>query len=57
MGARRRRSRERPKDASLDELGRSAVEVALVLIGNNMGKINGWVAADAILGRVVEVED
>lgn len=27
-----------------------------VLIGNNLGKINGWVSAQAILGRVVAVD-
>jgi hypothetical protein len=28
-----------------------------VLIGNNVGKINGWVAANAVKGRVIEVPD
>lgn len=28
-----------------------------LLIGNNVGKINGWVGAGAVLGRVVAVED
>lgn len=28
-----------------------------VLIGNNLGKINGWVSAEDILGRVTEVSD
>jgi hypothetical protein len=27
-----------------------------LLIGNNIGKINGWVAASAVLGKVVAVE-
>ena len=27
------------------------------LIGNNLGKVNGWVDAAAVLGRVVAVED
>ena len=27
------------------------------LIGNNLGKVNGWVAADAIRGRVTAVAD
>lgn len=27
------------------------------LIGNNLGKINGWVARDAVIGRVVDVVD
>ena len=28
-----------------------------LLIGNNIGKINGWVAASDVLGRVISVED
>ncbi|MFO0825313.1 MAG: hypothetical protein U0792_19690 [Gemmataceae bacterium] len=28
-----------------------------LLIGNNIGKINGWVPASAVLGKVVAVED
>lgn len=28
-----------------------------VLIGNNLGKINGWVPVSALLGKVVAVED
>jgi hypothetical protein len=28
-----------------------------VLIGNNLGKVNGWLAASAVVGRVVAVED
>jgi hypothetical protein len=28
-----------------------------VLIGNNLGKINGWVSAQDVLGRVTEVSD
>lgn len=27
------------------------------LIGNNLGKINGWVSADAVLGKVVAAHD
>lgn len=26
------------------------------LIGNNVGKVNGWVPASAVLGKVVAVE-
>jgi len=28
-----------------------------LLIGNNIGKINGWVPASAVLGKVIAVED
>jgi hypothetical protein len=28
-----------------------------LLIGNNLGKVNGWVPASAVVGRVVAVED
>ena len=28
-----------------------------LLIGNNVGKINGWVPMSAVLGKVVAVED
>lgn len=28
-----------------------------VLIGNNLGKINGWVAASDILGKVTQIDD
>ncbi|AMV23117.1 hypothetical protein VT84_01815 [Gemmata sp. SH-PL17] len=35
------------KDAKGDQL----------LIGNNVGKINGWVARSAVIGKVVAVED
>src|SRR5262249_7489250 len=28
-----------------------------LLIGNNVGKINGWVSAAAVIGRVVELGD
>ncbi len=28
-----------------------------VLIGNNVGKINGWIAKTAVMGKVVAVED
>ena len=28
-----------------------------VLIGNNLGQINGWACADSVLGRVINVED
>jgi hypothetical protein len=34
------------KDATAEQL----------LIGNNLGKINGWVARSAVLGRVIAVE-
>jgi hypothetical protein len=27
-----------------------------LLIGNNIGKVNGWVAASAVVGKVVAVE-
>jgi hypothetical protein len=33
------------------------VEAGRVLIGNNLGKANSWVAADDILGRVPAVEN
>lgn len=33
------------------------VEPDRVLIGNNLGKINGWVTAPAILGKVISVAD
>ena len=32
------------------------IDGSRALIGNNVGKINGWVAADAVLARVVAVE-
>lgn len=35
------------KDATAEQL----------LIGNNVGKINGWVPRSAVLGKVVAVED
>lgn len=28
-----------------------------VLIGNNIGKVNGWVPNDSIIGKVTKVED
>ncbi len=28
-----------------------------LLIGNNIGKINGWVPVSAVLGKVIAVED
>jgi hypothetical protein len=28
-----------------------------LLIGNNVGKINGWVSATAVIGKVIAVED
>jgi hypothetical protein len=31
------------------------VESSRVLIGNNLGKVNGWVAANDVLGKVAEV--
>lgn len=33
------------------------VEDARVLIGNNLGKTNGWVSASDVLGKVVAVQD
>jgi hypothetical protein len=32
------------------------VEGDRLLIGNNLGKVNGWVASSAVVGRVVAVE-
>jgi hypothetical protein len=28
-----------------------------LLIGNNVGKINGWIPADALIAKVIQVED
>lgn len=28
-----------------------------ILVGNNLGKVNGWAPANSILGRVIKVED
>src|SRR5262245_15987207 len=28
-----------------------------LLIGNNLGKVNGWVPASAVVGRVVAIKD
>ena len=28
-----------------------------LLIGNNLGKVNGWAEASAVIGRVIAVED
>ena len=28
-----------------------------ILIGNNLGKINGWVTCESILGKVINVEN
>ncbi len=28
-----------------------------LLIGNNVGKINGWVSSTAVIGKVIAVED
>jgi hypothetical protein len=28
-----------------------------LLIGNNVGRINGWVSHEAVLGKVIAVED
>ena len=28
-----------------------------ILIGNNLGKINGWILKEAVLGKVIMVED
>jgi hypothetical protein len=33
------------------------IEEGRLLIGNNLGKVNGWVATSAVLGKVVAVED
>jgi hypothetical protein len=33
------------------------VKGAQLLIGNNVGKINGWVNRSAVLGKAVAVED
>ena len=33
------------------------VDTGRLLIGNNVGKINGWDSASAVLGRVIAVED
>src|SRR5690348_1376465 len=33
-----------------------AVRDGQFLIGNNLGKINGWVSTSAVLGRVIGVE-
>jgi hypothetical protein len=33
------------------------VEPERMLIGNNLGKINGWAPASAMLGKVVAIED
>src|SRR3954447_16513912 len=34
-----------------------AVRDGRLLIGNNVGKVNGWVDATAVVGKVVAVED
>ena len=36
---------------------RVEVVAGRVLICNNLGKVNGWVAADAVFGKVVSVEN
>ncbi|MGV3612843.1 MAG: hypothetical protein ACO1N0_17915 [Fluviicola sp.] len=28
-----------------------------LLIGNNVGKINGWIPAEAVIAKVIQVED
>jgi len=33
------------------------VKADQLLIGNNVGKINGWVARSAVVGKVIAVED
>ncbi len=33
------------------------IEGDRLLIGNNLGKVNGWVSGNAVLGRVVAVGD
>ena len=32
------------------------IEDERILIGNNLGKINGWIAATDVLGKVIAVE-
>lgn len=34
-----------------------AKEAERLLIGNNLGKINGWVASSAVVGKVIAIED
>ena len=33
------------------------MEPSRLLIGNNLGKVNGWAPAEAVLGKVAYVED
>ncbi len=33
------------------------IETERVLIGNNVGKINGWIPKSDIIGRVTKIED
>jgi len=33
------------------------IQADQLLIGNNLGKINGWVAASAVIGKVIDVAD
>jgi hypothetical protein len=28
-----------------------------ILIGNNLGKLNGWISKDDVIGKVINVED
>jgi hypothetical protein len=35
----------------------TAMEGDQIQIGNNLGKINGWVSASAVRGKVIGVED
>ena len=34
-----------------------AVQGKRIQIGNNRGRINGWISAESIFGRCVEIED
>ena len=34
-----------------------AIQVARFQIGNNRGRINGWIGANSIFGKCVKVED
>ncbi len=34
-----------------------AIEPERVLIGNNLGKVNGWVATEAVIAKVISVTD
>ena len=34
-----------------------AIQGERIQIGNNRGRINGWISAESIFGRCVEIED